>query len=657
MTKPEDAPDRTTLLRFIESASPESQSNGAGSTDLANVVRQVMEKMNADRNFPGVPDLSAPIPVTAVAAYVDGTLEDEQLENQITQCAAADPGLLMEIVAAIDANRYASPPVSDALKAQLLSIVPNTEQSEQTRTISLLSEIDSTPPPRRSSAKNVRYRVTRWAILAAAAALVILGVGLWVRINAQQRNRNQANRPGATSITQSNADREQLDPLPDFRVDDQPRSNTVVESQSDLDVGSELANVPDSKSDGNDFEPDVRGRSQNEPTSMIPNSLANADDDSSRSIGPKRVDTDGMQAPEGTRPPARRLIRWETIDGLMLSGPSFADASTSGGASLQAVQTGFEMDWSNRAASRVQFQTLPMCRASADLGEGSKVILSSDTFVEVTPEATLDVKYGSVAFTDLSPSRVIRLGRTRDESLLIQSPDSGSVRIERNGNGFQIEVYGTLKLNGRDVTDRRLALDGPASAVRDLGETPDRLPRWTRSRVDRIELPRNVLAQISQSDDASVAMMNFLSSGKLKESSADLLRQWLVASNRQGLGRLIAASDAMVREAALQQLSLHRPSDPRHAVIWRGLNSNANGRAFSTLRTFFVDSWAGRRPNATRKDQLVRLMLSPDPATRATTDYLLRSLYGGGPPFVLNPTSAIRSRTATAWRTRISRLD
>ena len=137
-----------------------------------------------------------------------------------------------------------------------------------------------------------------------------------------------------------------------------------------------------------------------------------------------------------------------------------------------------------------------------------------------------------------------------------------------------------------------------------------------------------------------------------------LLRQWLVASRRDQLMRLISSDDALIRETALMYLRETRPTDPRHTELWRSVRTNAqNVRYPNLIRSLLTDYWNGQRPTGNRRDALVMMLAANDAGVRVTGDFLLRSFYGKGPPFIMNANARTQQRIIGNWRVVINRID
>ncbi|MEO1616304.1 MAG: hypothetical protein AAFV88_10675 [Planctomycetota bacterium] len=661
---------RSTLLDLVHRS---LQRDGMSTHELASVLREVMDaanKLSATKNVVFEHQVrceeesTKPVPLVDVAAYVEGTLKDADEITRITSNALRDPGLLMEIVSAVLSQQTtpsvnttkpseASGPLPAELRARLLAIRPQphppsdeTEAEPAKQPVEI--RIAEAEPAERKKGK-----FHFWMGLAATAAAILIAAGWW----AQSTNRDDGR--AGVDVAQ-NGDRET-----NRTSDKRGRVNeSFVRDDSSASSNQDEASKSDTINQTPFAQPDpLRDMIVESPRENGIGEEKNND----RAIAMEDSASDPMaNKPDGDEPLGEGLVadwsvEWKQVDGLLLRGTSsgLANVSRSSGGILTSVAEGTQTTFgASMPDASLRLRTLPLCRAAATLDGRAGLVLAADSVVDLTRDGTLDLLYGSIALMDLADGQAIRVGRNRRESFVIQSVGAGSIRLEREGDGMQLDLHGSATVNGEGYENQRLVIDRPSERPQVKGDAPDKLPRWTRSTVDRIEVGRSILAQLSNGDDFNGSITRVLASGEVRGSAAVTLQKWLVAVNRSNLLRLIASPSAMVREAALNELNQVRPPDPRHGLLWRGLQAGSNnGRSFASLRLVFQDLWSGRRPNTARKEQLVRLLLSNDPATRASADYLLRSFYGSGPRFILNSSAAIRTRSASAWRSKISRLD
>ncbi|WP_182866443.1 hypothetical protein [Stieleria mannarensis] len=704
--KPNKPHDRESLLRLVRHRLDRIASSSGPASGMAHdpdqttvaedtpqqhrditgrVVRELMRELSRQTPEPKSDAMNAvTIPLNDVAAYVDGTLDDPQKQHAITEAAATDPGLMMEIVAALRSQRelrsrqalrsqreLRSRPTSapgelpSELRSRLIALQhpqgspqprPQPEPAAATPLVQT-----STPPP-----ATPRKGITV-ALIATAAALLIT-VGWWARSERVPDDDPVAEERHGTETLKE-----------DRLIESHPLATDPVSEPDSL-----LAEIPDvdsSESPETPATPPIAVPTEiDTPPSKVA-ALPPDDDRDAPMIAIESTSEGAADPPEPLRdrsPPtaprrtAKLVARWNQIDGLLLRSDvaprgERSSASQSGPASV-AVGSEFELagDGSGRAMT---LQTLPLCRATATLQGGGELVIAADTQLELTPAGTIHLLHGSIALLGIDQHHIIRLGRSLANSVALEgiaqpqasgqlTPRGGEIVVQKTLGGMQVDVTGgPVNVNAQSFADSRLKLQGPLLAVERIDDAPERLPRWTRERVDRIEVGRNVLAQLSESPNVPATLMQTLASGSVRGDAAATLRAWLVASSGDHLLRLIGSPDPLIREAALQHLRTVGPTDPRHRQIWRRLQVGGNNaRTFATVRLLFVNLWSGRRLNATQRDQLLRLLQAPEPAARATANYLLRSFYGPGPRFDLNASAAARTRAANAWRVVISRV-
>lgn len=677
---------------------------------LGAVVRRLLDEQPAQDLHPS-PHSDLPVPLHEVAAFVDGSLTDIEKQNQIARTALSDPGLLMEIVAAIHSNLrdhspdrtpatsnnvhpHAPPQLTNDVKDRLLSLQsllppgdgpalqpssvtasPNPPEAAAMVSAETPNHLAAEPaqrsgrtprttprtqaPPQIEIARTAPAAHSHWghSVIAALAALLLIGVAGWWW-NARPRRHE---RPIAEE--RNVARPETGKPLPN-------ESPAAADAFAD-DGSRETRGMPKGEPAFAVQDDDLPGTDDDLPGTGTPTETPLVEID--RPLTPARpevVTVDAAAQPGGEldsfpRPgqpgQAMQLVgHWKEIDGLLLTNPTeekTAD-SQSADAPLSGVASGesFRLARVNSSGKR-QWRTPPLCRAVASLDGGGTLVLASDTQLEWSVEGTLDLQFGAIALVGLPPDMVIRVGRTLRQSVPLQTTPKGDIVMEKTLEGFQIDVAeGAAVIAGHSFADTRVSVEGPRMAVQSAGDAPERLPRWTRERVDRIEVGRTVLAQLSESKDVQATLLQTLRRGDVRGEAAATLRGWLVASSQDNLMRLIASDDPLIRESALQYwVSIH-PRDARHRGLWNHLQSRAvNPRILTVLRSFFVDLWAGRRPQSPRRDELLRLLQASDAATRATAHFLLRSFYGNGPAFDPNASAQMRTRTVNAWRVIINR--
>lgn len=661
--KPNQPPNRESLLRMIHQSLAEHSTARSDQHDgtLGAVVRQIAMTFSPKNQTKHQNVNTTPVPLHEVAAYVDGTLDDVEKQNAITVAALTDPGLMMEIVSAVRARAETSstPKLSSDLRNRLIGL--------QTASIITPPPIESPvePPPAPSVQQSIHPAVSlrtvpsetsgnarfNFAAIAAftAAATLLLAIGWWVRTGTA---------PEINPIVENPSGQQSRD-----RVEPSPTSTPQSEPSEDSNASPMLVERPKPKTipltDSIDINPGVPLPDEPMPGARDfapPKNIAQVDPD--QGIEPVQP-----RSPQQSPQRSQRLVaQWTQIDGLLLRSLSSTtpQESRSSGSIPASVSTGnsFELA-SESVGEKLRLQTLPFCRATAQLDGGGELVLAADTQVELTQGGVIDLQFGSFAILGLSKKRVLHLGRNSANSVSLRSDLGGSIVVRKTVSGMQIDVSGKpVQVDGKTYVDSRLNVQGRKLSASRVDDAPDRLPRWTRERVDRIEVGRNVLGQLSTSTNVVATLLQTLRSGNLRAAETATIRGWLIASSGDNLFRLLGSKDALIREAVLLHLRAVNPTDPRHRSLWRQLQTRGNNpRAFLSIRSYFVELWAGRRPNVTRRDHLLQMLQSPDPGIRVTANYLLRSFYGAGPRFELNSNAATRTRTVTGWQAVIKRTD
>lgn len=680
--KPNNPLSRETLLQIVhrsldDTANHRDGLSGNGET-LGTTVRQIMATLStraiADETEVENENVNAiPVPLFDVAAYVDGTLDDRAKEEGITRAAATDPGLMMEIVAAVRSrSEQPHPQLSSDLKSRLIAI----QARELAKDPPSSDPIPTIRPVERhvASARNDRHRLNlNWNTFAlvVTAAVLFFVVGWWVRSEVVPKKGQIANDPNRDATPESVPSAEN-DGVPIDRSNpdaDRPLGDAILVE------GSQPHSIPRPSLDPTDPvdrnpQDDVNPMVSDSPASNLAREDMRRDGRTPLAVEPSigdPADSPGAPSDAPTVAPStarstQLVAEWSQIDGLLLRSISSGQlaASASYDSSPHSVVVGNTFDLaSGEIGSRVRLQTLPWCRATAKLTGGGELVMAADTQIELTFGGAIELQYGSIAFLGLNENLVVRLGKNLANSIALESTPDGEIVVQKTVDGMQVDVTGQgVKVGGRPVTDSRLSVDVTSMQTARIDDAPERLPRWTRQRVDRIEVGRNVLAQLSESPDVRATMMKSLHSGAVVGEAAMTMRAWIVAASHDDFPRLIGSQDALLREAAMQHLRMIDPKDPRHRAFWQGLQTRAaNPRTFASIRSYFVELWAQRRPNPTRRDQLLRMLQANEPATRVAANYLLRNFYGPGPPFDLNANAAARARTVNAWRTVISRVD
>ncbi len=695
---------RTRLLRRIEQLI--DRGGDASSTrpvrdELGTIVRTLLAESAADKNeasseasesHADQADRQIPVPLHEVAAYVDGSLDDAARRESITRWALTDPGLMMELVAAVQSRgrRAAAPPLAVDLRSRLLSLHSDSFASgEHPAEDAPVSPVDVehvaaaddsiASPPRieiaplnqASSGEKAGGR-WGWFFAACAAASVLFAV---IGMSLRSRPSPDAapsivdlEKPGNLS---DSLVKRPTDTVSGERGDPVPPESSPATAAAESVAGSGPAKAGSEPSFGDESQRPEMRTPASEPTA--PNAPMRTDPAAPLIAGPMDPKPGGDREPAAMEPPADTggtstsqpestwALTWTTIDGVLLR--SAADRSGRDSTSIDTVAgvaegTTVRLE-SQRGSKPLRLQTLPLCRAVAEFEGGGRMVLAADTQIDLTDEGTLDLQFGSFAMLEIDPPRVVRIGSSRDRSVDVRWDRSGELVVQRTPEGLQIDVIGgPARVAGKPARETRLLVDQQTLQPEVVEAVPERLPRWTQQRVDRIELGRNVLASLAGSPNVRQTLLQTLAGGQVQGQGAAILRGWLVASANGDLLELLASPDALTREAALQHLAAINPRDPRHRLLWFHLQlSSGNSRVFTSIRSFFLDLWSGRRPGPARRDELLRLLQAPEPATRVTAHFLLRSFFGPGPRFDIAASPQQLARAANGWRAVMRRAN
>ena len=655
--KPSEPPNRDRLLKVVA-----ARLDGADAAreSLGGIVRSIMDSVNPHQRSDAAhrDDRSPrnPVPLGEVAAYIDGTITDPNVEQRITNEAVADEGLMLEIVMAIKSKAETSSEVRqgvpNSLRSRLIgmgssikevdpldAVLPQIETSESLEptqpvtTIQVRSDIEPRTQSPRNAPRNASWKPFAMMSLAVAAGLLVFVS--WRVLTGSD----------GSKIAE---DPDPVPGAPEPRSTDDPETMLVEDASPIPDV--DPSPIPQ-------LEPDMDSEPQT-PDPLV-----------SPPTQPMIVEVPPIPMPDQPAPEpsknqsARPLIAtWQQIDGLFLRSDltRAAEASLAPNTSPKNILSGSELTFvSESAETRMRLETLPLCRAEGQLSEGGKLVVADDTRVEVTRGGAIDLRYGAIALLDVGRETVLRLGSNLRASVAVRTPEGSSLVVRRTSAGMEFDVLDQpVRIEDQTFVNQTVHLNPLTKETTAKDDALERLPKWTRERTQRIELPRTVLAQLSQSEDVARTMGQLIQSGNLRGESSLLLRRWLVASRRDYLMRLIASDDPLIRETALTYLRETRPNDPRHGDLWRVLRAKSqNVRSFGLVRSLFADYWAGKRPAANRRDGLVMMLAANDKSMRVTGDYLLRTFYGKGPPFIMNANARTQQRLIGNWRVIIARVE
>ncbi|MEM9366532.1 MAG: hypothetical protein AAGD07_11095 [Planctomycetota bacterium] len=662
-------------------------------------------------------ELTQPVPMEAIASFADGTLPQDQ-SDRLAERAAVDGGLLAELIAAVrsslEVEREDARDSGDAsewsgeLNERVLAMVPGAEVAitndrEKLVDVALTSSPASTEsrgrPP--SPAQAVHSSRAGWWVAAALAASVLFATGWWMASSPGKPDRS-----GVDTRSQ----------LAEETTQERPESATVPEViPGDGPTEVQQRGVAPSIIVSNPKE-DARPPDGSEGRPPTARDLAEDNTDappgSSRGIAetPERAMVQGL-ALENRSPPNSLVddpvvsdeaevqplrVRWSKLAGVLLrrplasvaTGPASASIGSQGSSSISSgdpEMASVERGKETTLVGSWRWQTPPLCRAEGEIEGGGRIILSGDSVLRTDDDGALSIVQGSVAFADLPVDSRLRLAlppknfaaanadfsQRVGEKLLVSELEVTERTTMTVGRDW---VGATLSLHRGQI--RALASVAPTTfaagdmqfteaGIQPLGTVTRRQPAWVDRPIDKIVMARSVLGQMQRSDDVGAELRRQLTAmqrrvdagGATKEQISTLatLATWRVATSEQSLFRIVGSDSAALRLAALNRIAMIPPRDPRHALMWRGLQQiTQNAATTRSIHTGFQSIWNNEAPTATSQTGLVGLLTAPTLATRAAADYLLRRFHGGGPIFDPTWTGRNQTRGAALWRSWLS---
>lgn len=678
--------NRQTILASIEQHLRDDFAKTGRARPLGEIVPAVAQEIRS--GF--VPGPDAPkarvIPIEQVAAFVGGQLS-EQEDEKICQAVLTDNSVLAEIIAAVRAGQTsndAQPPLSNALMSRLMSMSSELPNAQPTPTLSLVipeheadpSLVNVTPldlEQRQGQQANdptgqevaevgvaktpLNPTVVRWASVAAlAVAATIIGVILAVATNRESVQpteheivENTPNELEPNGIEREIPDGPNLEPEGDPVVVavETPDKNTPPQSPEDVEpVELEKAD-PDPMLD------------------PVPESIVNdevLDEEPSMLEIPELID----QLPEtpATAPPTRlAAMRWTEISGL-LTQQSVPSGTAARRPSWKAVaEREGDLDV---AAGAVTLRTLPLSRAQAEIPGGGRIVLAADSGMLVSSggsraSVVIDLHHGSLALLDLPDGTVVAVRGGDRWFARLKWTEKAAVVLQRAADGLQVHVNrGEVAVNDqpRQAESINVTLDQDVEPI----DRPKRLPNWVDRPVDSVTIPRNILAQIADTDNVMVTLNQRINdyAGAPQLNAADqrtlaTLAGWQVSMAGPNLFRLISSRVPAVRLAAMQRLVAMSKADSRYNLTWRVIErTHPNKQRVQQIRRWCEMARQGIPPNRSQTEQMVTGLAAQDLAGRAMADFMLRRFFGNQVP-AADPTwtGARQQRVINNWRQKL----
>ncbi|TWU07543.1 hypothetical protein [Stieleria varia] len=692
--------NRRTLLAAINRHLRESLAETGEVRPLGEIVQRVLDDPSIAHSGQST---SLIVPLERVAAFVDGKLSLGESE-ELYRAAMSDRRVLSEIIAATrcaEESVDAMPSLSDSLSAQLMTMcsvlagnasesnlidtpgqdrVALPESLPKTEFISVAPEKASPARRRRASHSTRKIAV---ALLAVAAAVAVFFV--W-------RQRDGARLPNESELTRTGSSPEIIPPETDTDALPSPQDHreVVPDDSPSTRLADDGSTTPPFAPEQNDPMVGPRNAAQRNPSLDVRGLDVPGADVPSTSIVVDPADSQPPlrvvpMAPENVlAPPALAAIgelRWTRVTGLLAqqSPPSPAESASQRGLSWSGVSEGstttLPLHSENEPAGIVPdrsgpetLQTLPLCRAEAELDSGGQLVMDGDTTMRLAggmsgASADLELQFGSVALVDIPIGTVVRL---RDANQIVASltfETKATAVLQQSSLGVEITVNGgTVQINDRKATDAAmLVVDN--QTIQDMPQ-PKRMPRWVNQPIHSIPIKPVVLGQISTSKDVARGVneqIAVLANGRNPDVPAlELLARWQVSLAGTNALRLLNRPVPMVRAMVLERVLTFSPRDPRYAGLWRTVGASVNDPTrLNRLKRLALMAQNGEVPLAAQISGLVDDLRAPDVVSRAMADYLLRYFYRGSsqPLPVYDPTAnnAALQRMANGWRQFVGR--
>lgn len=636
--------NRETLLNCVRRHLHDSFMENGDLRPIGEMVPRIAIELRSDRITPYSSEATVSIvPMQMVAAFVDGEISVDE-ENLICNAVMVDNSVLAEIIAALRALREFEnlPTLSSPLTARLLAM--QTLEPPVVRvasTVPPMSSLNSVELSSRSIERRARLSPIGVGLAVSAALAASICALFW---NGYFEAKSQiADQPSERMDTNSlqDFDKQQVGKSADQGSIRGPTGNRLSPK---LDIVKDVA----------------------EPLQVIPQS--NWINESSIGVNPTKIATDRgsgntiepMASSESTHLSVELSgIRWTKISGLLAHRTQKPAVSTSVGASNWGSVEQGSREWDSGDDLRpIELRTLPLSRAEANLESGGKMVLASDTDVQLTrtrrdSPGRLDLHHGFVALLDIPKGTVVDLGVSGGKLATLRWESKASVVLGVTAAGLQAQIDGgEISIDEKPRKNTSVIID--RGNVTELKERVGRLPSWVARPTDKITMPKAILAQIASSDNLGRTLSQLLesqSSEPIDEQRASLISAWLASLVNENLFRQANARRPSVRIAALQRIVQTPEWDSRYAAIWSDIEmAVGDERKVMVFRNFAQLARQGGKPNAVQVNPLIALLDSPDTASRAFSDFLLRQLYGGGPIFDPTWTDEANARGTGLWR-------
>lgn len=583
------------------------------------------------------------VPVWQIAAFVDGGLENDEV---LTVCRAAqfDNSVLAELAGSVREQLNEAPKLSNSLESRLLAMHPgplenvatnrraeSAEESLETIDGQITTDLVRSNQSSNEKSREVR-RVFGVSVLAAAVILLALFAGSrWLRSGDREKDIvDREHKAETDGRPRTNGNRPETRQVP-------PRDDNEVNG------------------DGNDENGEPEEKSPSPKTgSTRPIRVVQDDTNDGSPNVPKNSGSPGM-ARSGDSPFSK--VAWREIAGVLATSVTSTSKPT-GPTVWVSVEEGKRL---GRDPERLRLRTMPFSRAEGSFDERSSIVLATDTRLDIEsagqdPVDALTLLHGGVALLNWPAGSRIELRRDEDSVTLVWE-DEADVVLEHAVGGLRMDVVGgTVLIDDQKVRNQSMifAKQQPPQTV----ERAKRHPNWVREIASRSTLPKDVLEDLGRASNVShtlTQLFNALANQRdlsvKQQRTLEELAQWRAALAGKNLYRMAGSRNATLRVAAMQRLVDMPTWDPRYGDAWQGIDRAMNDRQRNTrLRRWCEMIRGGGKPTPTQIEQLLNGLQADQVVTRAMSDYLLRRLLGGGPPFDPTWTGATLNRGVNAWR-------
>ena len=274
-------------------------------------------------------------------------------------------------------------------------------------------------------------------------------------------------------------------------------------------------------------------------------------------------------------------LRWTKITGVLTRQNELTPNSQSRVKSWESVHAGSEAIV-DATGGQFVLRTLPLSRAEATLESGGRIVLASDSGMEVTPgdaatSANIELQHGDLALIDLPEGTLIRLVRVGHPHAVLQWQSKASAVLQYAADGLQVHVrHGTINVNQQPQQNSSVVI-GQDRSVQTIDQ-PQRLPTWVDRPVATIQVKQTFLAQISESRNVmgtinqqvrNIAVSDRITDADLRSMS--ILASWQAALADEQVFRLVGHPVPVIRLAALNRIAAMPRWDPRYNRTWTSI--------------------------------------------------------------------------------------